>query len=32
LKAGNNFNSAKADAGDASAIPIYEDYMKQHSK
>ncbi|WP_240517606.1 hypothetical protein [Bacillus pseudomycoides] len=32
LKAGNNFNSAKAGAGDASAIPTYEDYMKQHSK
>lgn len=26
------FNSAKAGAGDASAIPTYEDYIKQHSK
>ncbi|PEE35590.1 hypothetical protein COL91_15240 [Bacillus pseudomycoides] len=34
LKAGNNFNSAKAGAGagDASAIPTYDDYMKRHSK
>ncbi|MBJ8027873.1 hypothetical protein [Bacillus cereus group sp. N21] len=32
LEARNVFNSAKAGAGDASAITTYEDYIKQHSK
>ncbi|MBY0600158.1 hypothetical protein [Bacillus bingmayongensis] len=32
LKAGYMFNSAKEGAGDASEIPTYDEYIKQHSK
>lgn len=32
LQSRDVFNSAKAGAGDASAIPAYDDYIKQHSK
>ncbi|WP_254610019.1 MULTISPECIES: hypothetical protein [unclassified Bacillus (in: firmicutes)] len=32
LKEKDVFNSAKAGAGNASEIPTYDDYIKQHSK
>lgn len=32
LKVGYMFNSAKAGAGNASEIPVYDEYIKQHGK